>query len=411
MDTSSKIGIDSKRTTAASVAIVGVVVYLALVHLKPILMPLAVAVLLFFLIKPPEQYIYAKVGNRGVSYGTVILAFIITMYIISIFLYEQLSLFVERVPEITSELDKKRASAADLDLYGFETIFSDSSWVEVLASPSNIETFVLAILGSLGSFVGTMVTVLIFLLFIVLEEHTLAKRFNTAFPQSTGRARNIVRDSTESISAYVVSKVTCSGGQALVMTLIISPVGFDIPGWFLFGVLCFLLDFIPILGALFATVPPVLIGFIMLEPLSAVFMLALLIGNQQMFGSLVEPNLSGAKIGISPLVLLLTVMIFSQVWGIAGAIIGAPMIIIARLILDENARTRPVAIMMANDVEEECRRTSHRRLTFCESRGPACRARPRGSSRSSLDERESCEPRPREPHPSQGRASTPPPVR
>jgi len=353
MDTSSKIGIDSKRTTAASVAIVGVVVYLALVHLKPILMPLAVAVLLFFLIKPPEQYIYAKVGNRGVSYGTVILAFIITMYIISIFLYEQLSLFVERVPEITSELDKKRASAADLDLYGFETIFSDSSWVEVLASPSNIETFVLAILGSLGSFVGTMVTVLIFLLFIVLEEHTLAKRFNTAFPQSTGRARNIVRDSTESISAYVVSKVTCSGGQALVMTLIISPVGFDIPGWFLFGVLCFLLDFIPILGALFATVPPVLIGFIMLEPLSAVLMLALLIGNQQMFGSLVEPNLSGAKIGISPLVLLLTVMIFSQVWGIAGAIIGAPMIIIARLILDENERTRPVAIMMANDVEEE----------------------------------------------------------
>ena len=91
----------------------------------------------------------------------------------------------------------------------------------------------------------------------------------------------------------------------------------------------------------------------MLEPLTALLMLALLIGNQQMFGSLVEPNLSGAKIGISPLVLLLTVMLFSQVWGIAGAIIGAPMIIMIRLILDENERTRPVAVMMANDVEEE----------------------------------------------------------
>ena len=153
------------------------------------------------------------------------------------------------------------------DLYGLEIIFSDSSWVDVLASPSNIEIFVLAILGSLGAFVGTMVTVLIFLLFIILEEHTIAKRFNAAFPQSSGRARNIVHDSMESISAYVVSKVTCSGGQAIVMTIIISPVGFDIPGWFLFGVLCFLLDFIPILGALFATIPPVLIGFIMLEPL------------------------------------------------------------------------------------------------------------------------------------------------
>ena len=353
MDVNAKIGIDSKRTTAASVAIVGVVVYLALVHLKPILMPLAMAVLLYFLIKPPEQYIHAKVGNRFVSYGTVILTFIITMYFLSIFLYEQLSLFVEDVPEITAALEEKRAKYAASDLYGLEIIFSDSTWVEVLASPSNIETFVLAILGSLGAFVGTMVTVLIFLLFIVLEEHTIAKRFRAAFPASTGRAGNIVRDSTESISAYVVSKVTCSGGQAIVMTLILSPVGFNIPGWFLFGVLCFLLDFIPILGALFATIPPVLIGFIMMEPLTAVFMLGLLIGNQQVFGSLVEPNLSGAKIGISPLVLLLTVMLFSQVWGIAGAIIGAPMIIMIRLILEENERTRPVAVMMANDVEEE----------------------------------------------------------
>ena len=353
MDVNAKIGIDSKRTTAASVAIVGVVVYLGLVHLKPILMPLAMAVLLYFLIKPPEQYIHAKVGNRFVSYGTVILTFIITMYFLSIFLYEQLSLFVDDVPEITAALEEKRAKYAASDLYGLEIIFSDSTWVEVLASPSNIETFVLAILGSLGAFVGTMVTVLIFLLFIVLEEHTIAKRFRAAFPASTGRAGKIVRDSTESISAYVVSKVTCSGGQAIVMTLILSPVGFNIPGWFLFGVLCFLLDFIPILGALFATIPPVLIGFIMMEPLTAVFMLALLIGNQQVFGSLVEPNLSGAKIGISPLVLLLTVMLFSQVWGIAGAIIGAPMIIMIRLILDENERTRPVAVMMANDVEEE----------------------------------------------------------
>ena len=107
-----KVGIDSKRTTAASVAIVGVVVYLALVHLKPILMPLAIAVLLFFLIKPVERYIHAKVGNEFVSYGTVLAAFIITMYVISIFLYEQLSLFVEEVPEITAALEEKRSKYA-----------------------------------------------------------------------------------------------------------------------------------------------------------------------------------------------------------------------------------------------------------------------------------------------------------
>ena len=46
-------------------------------------------------------------------------------------------------------------------------------------------------------------------------------------------------------------------------------------------------------------------------------------------------------------------MLFAQVWGIAGAIIGVPIIIIVRLILDENESSRPLAMMMSNIVEEE----------------------------------------------------------
>ncbi len=353
MDEVMKVDLHSNRTTAASIAIVSIVVYLAMINLQSILMPLAIAILLYFIIKPPEQIIYRKVGNRFVSYGTVLVTGILTVYLVSIFLYGNLSQFIEEIPEITSAFEEKRMKYADSDLYGLEVIFSDSDIVSDVASPSNIEAFVIAILGSLGGFLGTMSTVVIFLLFIVLEEHTIAKRFNSAFPDSYGRAKKIVSESSESITAYVVSKVTCSAGQAFVMTLIISPIGFDLPGWFLFGILCFLLDFIPILGALFATIPPVIIAFIMLEPTSALLMVGMLIANQQVFGSFIEPNLSGAKIGISPFVLLLTVMLFAQVWGIAGAIIGAPIVIIVRLVLEENERTRPIAMMMANDVEEE----------------------------------------------------------
>jgi AI-2 transport protein TqsA len=353
MDEVLTVDVHSNRTTAASIAIVSVVVYLAMINLQSILMPLAIAILLYFMIKPPEQMIYSKVGNRFVSYGTVLVTGILVVYLISIFLYGNLSQFIEEIPEITSAFEEKRQKYADTNLYGLEAIFSDSDIVSDVASPANIETFVIAILGSLGGFLGTMSTVIIFLLFIVLEEHTIAQRFNSAFPDSYGRAKNIVNQSTESITAYVVSKVTCSAGQAFIMTIIISPIGFDLPGWFLFGILCFLLDFIPILGALFATIPPVIIGFIMLEPISALLMLAMLIGNQQVFGSFIEPNLSGAKIGISPFVLLITVMLFAQVWGIAGAIIGAPIIIIVRLVLDENELTRPIAMMMANSAEEE----------------------------------------------------------
>ena len=149
MEELSKVGIDSKRTTAASVAIVGLVVYLSLIYLKSILMPLAVAVLLYFIIKPPEQFIYNKVGNRFVSYATVLLTFIITVFFTSLFLYDNLSKFIEEVPYITEKFEEKRTNLADSNLYGLEVIFSDAELLASVASPSNIETFVLGILGTL----------------------------------------------------------------------------------------------------------------------------------------------------------------------------------------------------------------------------------------------------------------------
>ena len=196
-----------------------------------------------------------------------------------------------------------------------------------------------------------MVTVALFVIFLILEEKSLPGRFKAAFPDSFERLETIVSNSSESISTYVISKATCSAGQAIVLAMLLWIM--DIPGWFLFGTLCFLLDFIPVLGALLATIPPLIIALIVLDPLQALLLGVAMIGNQQLFGSIIEPNLSGQRLGISPLVLLLTVMVSASVWGISGAIIGVPIMIIARIALEEDERTRPIALMLAKKVTEE----------------------------------------------------------
>ena len=107
------------------------------------------------------------------------------------------------------------------------------------------------------------------------------------------------------------------------------------------------------LGALLATIPPFAIALIVLDPVQALVLGALMVGNQQLFGSLIEPNLSGQRLGISPLVLLMTVMISYSVWGISGAIIGVPIMIIARIALEADERTRPIALMLAKQASPE----------------------------------------------------------
>ena len=348
----------SNSATTANLAIILLVAYLVLVNLKAILMPLAIAVLIYFLIRAPEQYLIERFDVVArmpmIAYGAILAFGAFASYAVSILLYRNIDQFKDEMNKdggLIDKFDEKWTNLGEANLYGLEDVITSQETIENLLDPQNIQDFATNILADLASFMTTMVTVAIFVIFLILEEKSLPGRFKAAFPNSYTGVRNIVSNSSEAISTYVISKATCSAGQAIVLAFLLWVMG--IPGWFLFGVLCFLLDFIPILGALLATVPPMMIALIVLDPLQALLLGAAMIGNQQLFGSFIEPNLSGQRLGISPLVLLLTVMVSASVWGISGAIIGVPIMIIARIALEEDERTRPIALMLAMKVHEE----------------------------------------------------------
>jgi predicted PurR-regulated permease PerM len=348
----------SNSATIANFGIITLVGYLVLVNLKPILMPLAIAVLIYFLIRAPEQYLIERfdVVSRMpmLAYGVILAFGVMASYAVSILLYRNIDQFKDEMNKeggLIDKFDEKWTNLGEANLYGFEDLITSQKTIENVLDPQNIQDFATHILADLASFMTTMATVAIFVIFLILEEKSLPGRFKAAFPSSYGRVRNIVSNSSEAISTYVISKATCSAGQAIILTFLLWYM--EIPGWFLFGVLCFMLDFIPILGALLATIPPMMIALIVLDPIQALFLGVAMIGNQQLFGSFIEPNLSGQRLGISPLVLLLTVMVSASVWGISGAIIGVPIMIIARIALEEDERTRPIALMLAMKVREE----------------------------------------------------------
>ena len=321
-------------------------------------MPLSIAILIYFLIRAPEQYLIERFEvvekYPMLAYGVILSIGSLMSYFVSILLYRNIDQFSEEVKSeggLVDKFNEKWTNLGETNLYGLEDIITSQDTIANILDPENIQMFATEILADLASFMTTLLTVAIFVVFLVMEESSLPGRFKTAFPESYGRFEKIVANSSESISTYVISKATCSAGQAIVLSMLLWVMG--IPGWFLFGALCFLLDFIPILGALLATIPPLIIGMIVLDPLQAIFLGMAMVANQQLFGSFIEPNLSGQRLGISPLVLLLTVMISASVWGISGAIIGVPIMIIARIILEEDERTRPIAIMLSKKVEEE----------------------------------------------------------
>ena len=122
---------------------------------------------------------------------------------------------------------------------------------------------------------------------------------------------------------------------------------FGIDLWFTWALLTFLLNYVPYIGSLLATIPPIVLGFILLDPSMLILLSLLLLTNQQLWGNIIETRWAGRALDISP-VLLLVVTAFSYwVWGIIGMILSIPLVVILKIVLENIDATRPLAILLS----------------------------------------------------------------
>jgi predicted PurR-regulated permease PerM len=165
------------------------------------------------------------------------------------------------------------------------------------------------------------------------------------------RFEKIAEGSGESVTTYVVTRASVAFGQSVVVALILFL--FGIPGWFLWACIAFLLDFVPYIGGLIATLPPIILGFVIFEPTTLALLVVLLIANQQTWGGFIEPQLSGQRLDISPIALLLLVAFWGWLWGLMGMVLGVPLGVIMKLALENDERTKPMAIMLSKNPPDE----------------------------------------------------------
>lgn len=114
------------------------------------------------------------------------------------------------------------------------------------------------------------------------------------------------------------------------------------------GVIAFVLNYIPFIGPLFATVFPTLFAFAQFESWKlAIAVFACLNAIQFFIGSYLEPRIAGATLSISPFVVLFAVFFWSFLWGIAGAFMGVPIVIAVLTVCDEHESARWIAVLLS----------------------------------------------------------------
>lgn len=160
------------------------------------------------------------------------------------------------------------------------------------------------------------------------------------------------------VQRYLVIKTAISLTTGVLIAIWLAILGVDFP--ILWGLVAFMLNYIPSIGSVIAAVPAVLVAAVQPDlPLAAVLGVALgYLAVNVLLGNILEPQLMGRRFGLSPLVVFLSLVFWGFVWGPFGMLLSVPLTMMVRIVLAQREDTRWIAILLASSPDEEEPRAS-----------------------------------------------------
>ena len=123
-------------------------------------------------------------------------------------------------------------------------------------------------------------------------------------------------------------------------------IGVDAPVFWAF--LIFVLNFIPTIGSLIATLFPAIFALLQFGEFTPGILVLAIVGTIQLIvGNFIEPRVMGNSLNISPLVVFLTLAIWGVIWGITGMLLSVPITVILIIVMSEFPSTQPLAILLS----------------------------------------------------------------
>ena len=188
----------------------------------------------------------------------------------------------------------------------------------------------------------------VFLMFMLVEAPYLDDKIDKAFGKNAERVKKIISTISEEVSRYLGTLALISFATGVCAWIVLEI--FDVQlaaGW---GVLTFLLNFIPTVGSIIATIPPVVMAIIQFSPglFKPFLVLISLTAIQVTIGNIITPKVVGDRLGVSPVVILLSLLLWGMIWGIPGALLSTPIISIIKIVCENIPSLHSVAILIGS---------------------------------------------------------------
>ncbi len=330
-----------------TICLVGLTVFAlgaALKWLAPVMIPFVLAFFFSQILSPLVRLLVERLRLPHIAAVVVTLALAFL-------------LFVGTASLITTSVGQLGANASGYQQKAVELINETTEWLpfehfgiddEMVTEPlkrHSLGTLGNLLLGTTNAILELLsngLLVLIFLVFLLLGPSSRPPPAGSFWEKVDGP-----------IKRYLFAKGILSAATGMLVALVLSLLNVDLA--LLFGLFAFLLNFIPNIGSVIATLLPipVVVASPHLSLTAAVLAIAIPGAIQFTVGNLIEPMLVGDSLDLSPVAILLNLIIWGMLWGIVGMLLATPILVMLKILCEQFEDTQALARLVSASVEPD----------------------------------------------------------
>ena len=314
-----------------------------------VILPFTIAVLLSCAMYPLIKVLDKFKFPRFLSILLVIFIMVTGLYVFGMVLFTSGRMIVNLYPNYEERFAKIYEWTANL----FELPYDkdESFWKSLWDQPgirSWVRNFTLSFSNIFFTFLGKAILVMFFVVFILVEANFFKEKLELAFKSRSERINRMGHDLMTQITKYLTAKFLISLANGLIFAVSFYLVGLEFA--IVWGIIQFVLNFIPTLGSIAAGVGISLFALMQFwpNPGPIILIVAIVLVVNMVLGNILDPKIIGDHVGISPLMILVSLAIWGYIWGFAGMVLAVPMTVIIKIVCENIPIMEPVSVLIGS---------------------------------------------------------------
>ncbi len=310
---------------------------------SPILVPVLLALFIATLSAPPLLWLEKKGLPTFLALLVVIsLIFGIGMLLASL-VGKSIADFQNQLPVYEQRLEVLfTATHSTLAKLGIQFQFTD---IANVVNPPSVASAVGRVANEIGSLVANAFLIFLMVIFMLFEVSTLPAKLEKIIKRPAESMAQLARFK-QNLQRYLVIKSLASLATAALVWLMLQILGVDFA--ILWALLAFFLNFVPNIGSIIAAVPAVLITLLQIDATTALWVALGYIAINSIIGSVIEPRVAGRHLGLSPLIVFMSLIFWGWVLGPVGMFLSVPLTMMVRLVAESSENLKWLAIVLSD---------------------------------------------------------------